>query len=43
MDRLEARKQQLELLRKQRADTEQCLLLLKDFPLLKQEKFRWNV
>ena len=43
MHRLEARKQQIELLRKRRADTEQCLLLLKDFPLLKQEKFRWNV
>ena len=43
MARLAEQKRHLELLRKQRADTEKCLLLLKDFPLSKDDKFRWNV
>jgi len=43
MERLETRREQTELLRKQRADTEKCLSALKGFPLLEREKFRWNV
>ncbi len=43
MERLETRREQTEMLRRQRTDTEKCLLLLKDFPLLQQERFRWNV
>lgn len=43
MARLAEKKQRLERLRRQRADTEKCLVLLKDFPLSKEEKCRWNV
>ncbi len=43
MARLAEQKQRIERLRQQRADTEKCLLLLKDFQLSTKEKFRWNV
>jgi hypothetical protein len=43
MERLETKKQDLERIRKQRADTEKCLLLLKDFTLPEGRKCSWNV
>lgn len=43
MARVAVQKQQMERQRRQRADTEKCLLLLKDFPLRKDHKCRCNV
>jgi len=43
MERLESNRQRLEQLRKEREDTEKCLLSLKTFPLHERENFNWNV
>jgi hypothetical protein len=43
MAKVAAQKEQMERHRKERADTEKCLLLLKDFPLPNDGKCRCNV